>query len=336
MALKVKEGREGMPPLLSLLLLLLSMASERGSKGGEEGGDSVMNREVGTCVAWLLLMLLTSCGPPKGSWGELMSMEDENDDMIGAWAEEGWKEGWKGEGIVVPGRMSMSPSRRDGRMLLLLLLLLLLEFVGTDAGAGAVIQAVSNPREGGAGGRKEKDGNGAVAGGVGEKENGNSDVDATGAGEAGEAGGGGEGAAGSASWKSSHSWSSTTASNAAIREAMSLLLPAAVPAAASTTGLLLNVGMDGARVITGTGRTGVGWATVCGVASKEGGDEGIIGATTSGGTVAIIGAGAGDSVSVSIAGCGGVCIAMVDIEGETTTVGLAATADAGAMRRGGN
>ena len=220
------------------------------------------------------------------------------------------------------------------------MLLVLFEFAG--AAAGAVIQAASNPMEGmgsegGAGGRKEeKDGNGAVAGGVEEKENGSSagpDMDATGARE-GDAtagaevaeGGGGDGAAGSASWKSSHSWSSTTASNAAIREAMSSLL-----AAESTTGLLVNVGMEEASVMTGTGSTGIGPATVCGAASKDGGDEGII---VAGGSVASTGA-AGDSVSVGMEGRGGVCIAMADVD--ATIVGLAgADAGAGAMRRGGS
>lgn len=221
------------------------------------------------------------------------------------------------------------------------MLLVLFELAG--AAAGAVIQAASNPMEGmgsegGAGGREEeKDGNGAVAGGVGEKENGSSarpEVDATGS-EGGDTTvgakatekGGGVGAAGSASWKSSHSWSSTTASNAAIREAMSSLL-----AAESTTGLLVNVGMEEASVMTGTGSTGVGPATVCGAASKDGDDEDII---VAGGGVAITGA-AGNSVSVGMEGCDGVCIAMADVE--ATIVGLAAAAavGAGAMRRGGS
>jgi len=224
------------------------------------------------------------------------------------------------------------------------MLLALLEFAG--AAAGAVIQAASNPMigmgsKGGAGGREaEKDGNGAVAGGVGEKENGSSagpEVDATGSeggdttvgAEAAEKGGG-VGAAGSASWKSSHSWSSTTASNAAIREAMSSLLPAE-----STTGLLVNASMEDVSVISGTGSTGTGPATVCGAASKDGGDEGII---VAGGSVASTGA-AGDSVSgrdgVCMEGRDGVCIAMADVQ--ATIVGLAgADAGAGAIRRGGS
>lgn len=99
-----------MPPLL------LSLASERGSKGGEEGGLSVIKREVGTRVAWLLFTLLTSCALSKRSWGELGSL-DENDEMTGAWAE---REGWRGEEIIVTGRRSTSRSRRDGRVLDLL------------------------------------------------------------------------------------------------------------------------------------------------------------------------------------------------------------------------
>ena len=101
---------------------------------------------------------------------------------------------------------------------------------------------------------------------------------------------------------------------------------------ASTTGLLVNIGMEGTAVITGTGNTGVD--SVCGPASKEGCGKCIIGVTISGGSVAISVDVVEDSVSVGIEGRGGDCMPIV-IDPKATTVGLAAVG-AGAMCKGGS
>lgn len=168
------------------------------TRGGEEGGVSVMKREVGTWATWLVervLRLLSGGLPLRGvvaytpnGVGLLLAKKEAG---AGAVAVAKGEENADGEGST--STTKSPPSRREE----------------TGAAVGLLTWGAANVGDG------VMPQSGAVKGSMGRAATAATGESAGAGGGEGGAGGGGAGAA--ASWKSSHSCSSTTASNAAMR-----------------------------------------------------------------------------------------------------------------------